>query len=103
MNLTALPAWRSRESSQGIKSRVSKRRAVLDNDAPTPDNDCRCATAIGGPSNGVAVEACGEGGVTFQRDAGMEQNELGIWESPGGARITWFKDPDGNTLSLSQS
>jgi predicted enzyme related to lactoylglutathione lyase len=25
---------------------------------------------------------------------------MGIWTSPGGARVAWFKDPGGNTLSL---
>jgi catechol 2,3-dioxygenase-like lactoylglutathione lyase family enzyme len=32
----------------------------------------------------------------------MKQNELGIWTAPGGTRVAWFKDPDGNTLSVSQ-
>jgi hypothetical protein len=32
----------------------------------------------------------------------MEQDELGVWSSPGGAKVAWFKDPDGNTLSISQ-
>jgi predicted enzyme related to lactoylglutathione lyase len=32
----------------------------------------------------------------------MGQDKQGIWQSPGGARIAWFKDPDGNTLSISQ-
>ena len=27
---------------------------------------------------------------------------LGIWTAPSGAKIAWFKDPDGNTLSLTQ-
>jgi len=30
------------------------------------------------------------------------QDELGIWTAPGGARVAWFKDPDGNTLSVTQ-
>jgi catechol 2,3-dioxygenase-like lactoylglutathione lyase family enzyme len=30
------------------------------------------------------------------------QNELGIWTAPNGAQVAWFKDPDGNTLSISQ-
>jgi len=34
---------------------------------------------------------------------GMDQDELGIWSSPGGARVAWFCDPDGNTLSLTQN
>jgi catechol 2,3-dioxygenase-like lactoylglutathione lyase family enzyme len=40
--------------------------------------------------------------VRFQRYQGMEQDRLGIWASPGGARVAWFKDPDGNVLSISQ-
>jgi catechol 2,3-dioxygenase-like lactoylglutathione lyase family enzyme len=30
----------------------------------------------------------------------LEQDELGVWESPSGARVLWFADPDGNVLSL---
>ena len=41
-------------------------------------------------------------GVKFNRYPGMEQNELGIWQSPSRARIAWFKDPDGNTLSVTE-
>ena len=31
-----------------------------------------------------------------------QQDAFGIWVAPGGARVAWFSDPDGNTLSLSQ-
>jgi catechol 2,3-dioxygenase-like lactoylglutathione lyase family enzyme len=41
-------------------------------------------------------------GVSFERFSGMPQSELGIWSAPGGAKVAWFKDPDGNILSLSQ-
>jgi catechol 2,3-dioxygenase-like lactoylglutathione lyase family enzyme len=41
-------------------------------------------------------------GVAFERFEGVEQDELGVWRSPGGAHVAWFKDPDGNTLSLTQ-
>ena len=41
-------------------------------------------------------------GVKFERFAGMKQDELGIWVSPSGARIAWFKDQDGNILSVTQ-
>jgi hypothetical protein len=36
------------------------------------------------------------------RSATLEQDARGIWTSPSGARVAWFKDPDGNTLSLTQ-
>lgn len=41
-------------------------------------------------------------GVKFQRYPQMQQDELGIWSAPGGARVAWFQDPDGNLLSISQ-
>jgi len=44
-----------------------------------------------------------EVGVEFERYVGLSQDELGIWVSPDGTAVAWFKDPDGNTLSLSQS
>ena len=41
-------------------------------------------------------------GVTFEDYAGLDQDENGIWKSPSGARVAWFKDPDGHVLSLTQ-
>jgi len=32
----------------------------------------------------------------------MEQDELGTWTAPGGSKVAWFKDPDGNVLSLTE-
>jgi len=40
--------------------------------------------------------------IRLERYPGIEQDELGIWKSPGGARVAWFQDPDGNTLSIAQ-
>ena len=41
-------------------------------------------------------------GVEFERFPGMPQDADGIWQSPSGARVAWFKDPDGNLLSISE-
>ncbi len=41
-------------------------------------------------------------GVKLERYPGMPQDEIGIWTSPSGARVAWFKDPDGNVLSVTQ-
>jgi len=41
-------------------------------------------------------------GVRFERYDGMPQDDAGIWLTPSGAMVCWFKDPDGNTLSLTQ-
>ena len=40
--------------------------------------------------------------VALERYPGMQQDELGIWNAPSGARVAWFKDPDGNTLSITE-
>ena len=40
--------------------------------------------------------------IILERYAGMQQDKLGVWSSSSGARVAWFKDPDGNTLSITQ-
>jgi catechol 2,3-dioxygenase-like lactoylglutathione lyase family enzyme len=53
------------------------------------------------PDIGAAVDALIGRGVTFTHYEGMDhQDQRGIWTTPGGDRVAWFKDPDGNTLSL---
>jgi catechol 2,3-dioxygenase-like lactoylglutathione lyase family enzyme len=41
-------------------------------------------------------------GVAFKRYPPLVQSDLGVWTAPGGSKIAWFLDPDGNALSLSQ-
>jgi catechol 2,3-dioxygenase-like lactoylglutathione lyase family enzyme len=41
-------------------------------------------------------------GVHFERFGFFKQDELGIWTAPTGDEVAWFKDPDGNMLSVSQ-
>jgi catechol 2,3-dioxygenase-like lactoylglutathione lyase family enzyme len=41
-------------------------------------------------------------GVAFQRYDFLDQDKDGVWTAPGGAKVAWFKDPDGNTLSLTE-
>ncbi len=48
------------------------------------------------------VHALGAAGVQFERYGFLEQDDSGIWTSPTKARVAWFKDPDGNTLSISE-
>jgi predicted enzyme related to lactoylglutathione lyase len=49
------------------------------------------------------IRSLRERGVTFERFPGLPQDETGVWVSPTGAQIAWFKDPDGNLLSLTES
>jgi catechol 2,3-dioxygenase-like lactoylglutathione lyase family enzyme len=41
-------------------------------------------------------------GVAFERHPGLDQDDDGVWVAPGGDRVAWFKDPDGNVLSLTE-
>jgi catechol 2,3-dioxygenase-like lactoylglutathione lyase family enzyme len=41
-------------------------------------------------------------GVKFERYPWLEQDDLGIWSAPSGTKVAWFKDPDGNVLSVSR-
>jgi catechol 2,3-dioxygenase-like lactoylglutathione lyase family enzyme len=50
----------------------------------------------------TTVRALASGGVRFLRYPGMEQDDIGVWLSPSGARIAWFEDPDRNVLSLTE-
>ena len=43
-----------------------------------------------------------ERGVVFEKYPIAQDQELGVWTTPGGDKIAWFKDPDGNVLSISQ-
>ena len=54
------------------------------------------------PDVEAVVRGLSERGVSVLRYEGMAQDVLGIWTSPGGARIAWFADPDGNVLSVAQ-
>ena len=52
---------------------------------------------------GAIARALEGKGVRFERFEGMTQDELGVWLSPSGAKIAWFKDPSGNLLSLTEA
>lgn len=48
------------------------------------------------------VRALVKKGVKFEIFGFFKQDPLGIWTAPTGDRVAWFKDPDGNILSVSQ-
>jgi len=48
------------------------------------------------------VRALTKKGVHFEIFGFFKQDELGIWTAPTGDKVAWFKDPDGNILSVSQ-
>ena len=81
--------------AHGTRLRVAKTRAFT----PSP------ATVLGWEVDDIvaAVQALAARGVQFEQFnlPFLTQDALGIWTAPTGDRVAWFKDPDGNTLSLS--
>lgn len=51
----------------------------------------------------ATVDRLAAAGVEFNRYKGMnDADPRGIWNSPSGARVAWFKDPDGNVLGVTE-
>jgi catechol 2,3-dioxygenase-like lactoylglutathione lyase family enzyme len=54
------------------------------------------------PDASAAVRDLEQSGIRFERYEHLTQDAHGIWTTPTGARVAWFKDPDGNILSISE-
>lgn len=50
----------------------------------------------------TVIKELNEKGILFERYNFLQQDDLGIWEAPGGTKVAWFKDADGNLLSLDE-
>lgn len=48
------------------------------------------------------IEQLNDKNVFCERYGFFEQDDFGIWTSPNGSKVAWFKDPDGNVLSLTE-
>jgi len=61
-------------------------------------------TVLGWESRDIAAAmgALEQKGIAFERYPNMGQDAQGICTFPNGDKVAWFKDPDGNVLSLSQ-
>jgi catechol 2,3-dioxygenase-like lactoylglutathione lyase family enzyme len=80
--------------SAGTTLRVQKVESV----APIP------YTALGWRVADIHTSIRGlvERGVSFERFPGIDQDADGVWMTPDGIAVAWFKDPDGNMLSVSE-
>jgi catechol 2,3-dioxygenase-like lactoylglutathione lyase family enzyme len=78
---------------------VALRISTVENHQPQPH------TVLGWSVEdiGAVVRDLRAKGVAFAVFEGFGQDELGIWRPPGGAtQVAWFRDPDGNLLSLAE-
>ncbi len=71
---------------------------------PAPEFKPHPFTVLGWQVSAIeeVVSGLQKKGVVFEKYGFMKQDELGIWSAPGGTKVAWFKDPDGNLLSVSQ-
>lgn len=52
----------------------------------------------------ATVKALRTKGLTFNLYPRFRQDDLGVWTAPGGSpQVAWFKDPDGNVLSVTNA
>ena len=50
----------------------------------------------------LVIKDLNKKGIVFERYDFLQQDDLGIWTAPGGTKVAWFKDADGNLLSLDE-
>jgi catechol 2,3-dioxygenase-like lactoylglutathione lyase family enzyme len=50
----------------------------------------------------AVVDWLQERGVPTEKYSFVQDHERGIWSTPSGDKVAWFKDPDANVLSVSQ-
>lgn len=72
--------------------------------AISPDSAPIAGTVLGWRVQDIAqtISGLSERGVQFERFDFLPQDDRGVWNTPDGTKVAWFKDPDGNLLSLSE-
>jgi len=72
--------------------------------SPVPSTQPSAHTVLGFavPDVRATVHSLTELGVSFERFAGFAQDPAGVLTTPDGAKVAWFRDPDGNLLSVVQ-
>ena len=72
--------------------------------SPVPATQPSEHTMLGfGVTNiGETADALLERGIVFERFPGFPHDARGILTTPEGAKVLWFRDPDGNLLSVVQ-
>jgi catechol 2,3-dioxygenase-like lactoylglutathione lyase family enzyme len=61
-------------------------------------------TVLGWDVTGIeaVVDWLASRGIVTEKYPFVEDKQRGIWNAPGGAKVAWFKDPDGNVIGISQ-
>lgn len=81
--------------AHGVELRIQKVRTL------TPQPHTQLGWSVS--SIDQVLQALRDRGVIFEKYPFLEQDPNGVWTSPSGGKIAWFKDPDGNLLSVTQA
>ena len=70
--------------------------------SPVPSTAPSPHTVVGFavPDADAVMESLAARGVEPERFPGFPHEANGVWQAPDGARVGWFRDPDGNLLSV---
>lgn len=66
----------------------------------TPGSDTALGWAVDSIEQRMAELA--ENGVVFERFGELAAGDDPVWVAPDGTKVAWFRDPDGNLLSLTE-
>ena len=50
----------------------------------------------------TSIKLLNDKGINCEKFEFLGQDNFGVWTAPGGSKVAWFKDPDGNLLSLTE-
>jgi catechol 2,3-dioxygenase-like lactoylglutathione lyase family enzyme len=72
--------------------------------SPTPSTKPSEHTVLGFAVSNIddIAEAMAARGLQTERFPGFDHDDRGIWRAPDGTKVLWFRDPDGNLLSVVQ-
>lgn len=72
--------------------------------SPVPSTAPSAHTVLGFSVHDVdgAISLLSARGIAFELFQGLPHDENGIVKTPDGAKVAWFRDPDGNLLSIVQ-
>jgi catechol 2,3-dioxygenase-like lactoylglutathione lyase family enzyme len=72
--------------------------------SPVPSTEPSAHTVLGFSVEDLdaVAEGLAERGVIAERFSGFQHDPRGVWRAPDGAKVIWFRDPDGNLLSAVQ-
>ena len=72
--------------------------------SPVPSTQPSAHTVLGFAVSDIrtVVDTLAARAVILERFAGFRHDPLGILTMPDGAQVAWFRDPDGNLLSIVQ-